>query len=187
MGVQAAAMFAALASCCAALWLVVRRSGPSAIGRVEAACRLADDGLGPSDALVLQMLAVALRKGASIPCALDAVGDVAGGLSGDALCRVSQALYRGVLWDDAWRVGDDVGLPVCRLIGEGLRDSWEHGSSPVRGLELAVQCADRDARHAIEQGAAALSVRILLPMALCFLPAFVMIGVVPTAMSLIGG
>ena len=32
-----------------------------------------------------------------------------------------------------------------------------------------------------------MSVRILLPMALCFLPAFVVIGVVPTAMSLIGG
>jgi hypothetical protein len=54
-------------------------------------------------------------------------------------------------------------------------------------LELTVQRADRDARHAIEQGAAGLSVRILLPMALCFLPAFVVIGVVPTAMSLIGG
>ena len=76
---------------------------------------------------------------------------------------------------------------MCRLIREGLRDSWEHGSSPVRGLELTVQRADRDARHAIEQGAAGLSVRILLPMALCFLPAFVVIGVVPTAMSLIGG
>lgn len=187
MGVQAAAAFAVLASCCVSLWLMLRWAGPCAIGRIEAARRFADDGLRPSDALVVQMLAVALRKGASVPCALDAVGEVTGGLAGDALCTVSQRLCRGVSWDDAWQVGDDDGISVCRLIREGLRDSWKHGSSPVRGLELAVQCADRDARHAIEQGAAALSVRILLPMALCFLPAFVVIGVVPTAMSLIGG
>ena len=187
MGVQAAVAFAVLASCCVSLLLMLRRSGPCMIGRIDAARRLADEGLRPSDALVVQMLAVALRKGASVPCALDAVGEVTGGLTGDALCTVSRRLCRGTSWDDAWRIGDDAGISVCRLIREGLRDSWEHGSSPVRGLELTVQRADRDARHAIEQGAAGLSVRILLPMALCFLPAFVVIGVVPTAMSLIGG
>ena len=95
MGVQAAVAFAVLASCCVSLLLMLRRSGPCMIGRIDAARRLADEGLRPSDALVVQMLAVALRKGASVPCALDAVGEVTGGLTGDALCTVSRRLYRG--------------------------------------------------------------------------------------------
>lgn len=187
MGVEIVPVYAALAAWCVTLWWLLRRAGPSASYRVRACGRPADAGVRPGETLVLQMLAVALRGGASIPYALESVGVAVGGAQGKVLCSVSAALCRGCAWQDAWRSAGEGRLPVCDLIGGGLRDAWEHGSSPVQGLELAVRRADREVDHAIREGAAALSVRILLPMGLCFLPAFVAVGVVPTAMSLMMG
>ena len=187
MGVEVVPVYAAVAAWCVALCHLLRWVGTYRIDRVRAAMRPADGGVRPSDALMLQMLAVALRGGASIPYALEAVGTAVGGPQGRVVCAVSSALCRGVAWRDAWLVDGDDCPPVCVLIAEGLRDAWEHGSSPVQGLQLAVERADRDADHAMREGAAALSVKILLPMGLCFLPAFVATGVVPTAMSLMAG
>ena len=50
-------------------------------------------------------------------------------------------------------------------------------------LEAAIEQLDWDERARIEQSAAKLSVRLLLPTGLCMLPAFVAIGVVPAVMS----
>ena len=74
--------------------------------------------------------------------------------------------------------------------GAGLRDafasSWHSGASPVERLETAVEQLDWDERSQIEQAAAKLSVRLLLPTGLCFLPAFVAVGIIPAVMSFVG-
>ena len=46
-------------------------------------------------------------------------------------------------------------------------------------LESAIEQLDRDERAAIERNAAKLSVKLLMPTGLCFLPAFVLVGVIP--------
>ena len=50
-------------------------------------------------------------------------------------------------------------------------------------LETAIEQLDWDERSRIEQSAAKLSIRLLLPTGLCMLPAFVAIGVIPAVMS----
>ena len=56
--------------------------------------------------LVLEMLAVAIRRGASIPHALIVVGRIVGGDFGEGLSSVGGALNQGVDWDQAWPSGD---------------------------------------------------------------------------------
>lgn len=60
--------------------------------------------------LVLEMLAVAIRRGASIPHALIVVGRIVGGDFGEGLSSVGGALNQGVDWDQAWPSGDDIAL-----------------------------------------------------------------------------
>lgn len=131
--------------------------------------------------LVLEMLSVAIRQGSSIPRALIAVGDIAAGDFGAGLRSAGEQLNRGIPWNDAWP--DDGDLAVVR---DAFASSWHSGASPVERLETAVEQLDWDERSQIEQAAAKLSVRLLLPTGLCFLPAFVAVGIIPSVMSFVG-
>lgn len=77
--------------------------------------------------------------------------------------------------------GADPGL--FAILEAALEPTWTHGASPVEPLRLAAERIDRDERDGIERAAGKLSVHLLLPCGLCFLPAFVFIGVVPAIAS----
>jgi hypothetical protein len=149
---------------------------------------------------MLRMLQVALRQGASIPRALEVVGSVAGDDCGRRMREAGKALGRGASWHDAWCVAladegesgkgkkrdrkrGDRPEAVLTLICAVLESSWAHGDAPGVRIETAIEQSDRDERAAIERGAAQLSVKLLMPTGLCFLPAFVFIGVVPAVAS----
>lgn len=69
------------------------------------------------------------------------------------------------------------------LIADCLEDAWIHGSSPMERLRLAVEECESTERSAIEQAAARLSVQLLAPTGLCFLPSFILIGIIPAIAS----
>lgn len=135
--------------------------------------------------LIVSMLDVALKQGASIPHALAVVGQVSGGEIGRGMAQAGSALLRGSSWRDAWvvqRASESAGEAFA-LICEALEPSWAHGDMPSVRLEAAVERLDADERSAIEQAASRLSVRLLMPSGLCFLPAFVFVGIVPSIIS----
>lgn len=156
--------------------------------------------------LGLHMIIVALRSGASIPRALTAVGEVLPGGCGLWLCAVSDALLAGDTWHEAWSPVyvhttqiDSVGKSGMKLVeGEqiasssilakwlmsALCESWCYGSSPVPVLLALSSHYERTMANAARQETSRLSVRLLLPVGLCFLPSFICIGIVPTVMSL---
>ncbi|WP_137655623.1 type II secretion system F family protein [Bifidobacterium moukalabense] len=135
----------------------------------------------PPIPLILEMLAVAIRQGASIPHALTAVGRIVGGDFGAGLASAGNALNQGADWSQAWPAGDDLAL-----VRDAFASSWSNGASPLNRLDAAVEQLDWDERSRIEQSAAALSIRLLLPTGLCFLPAFVVVGVIPAIASFLG-
>lgn len=138
--------------------------------------------------LTLRMLHAALLQGSSIPTALVAVGQSAHGDVAQALRLAGSALIGGTTWREAWIVAtrSESGAACSHsamLIANCLEGAWRHGSSPTQQLTLAAQRFDQDERSAIKQAASRLSVRLLGPTGLCFLPAFILIGVVPTVAS----
>ena len=140
----------------------------------------------PSPTLVLGMLAVVIRQGASIPAALDEVGTVVGGGLGQQLRRAAESLRRGHPWRETGmlpRAGVGTPRPWTPQQRSITAASWLHGSSPVERLQVAIERWDADERATIERHAAGLSVRLLMPTGLCFLPAFIGIGVIPCVVS----
>ena len=128
--------------------------------------------------LILEMLSVAIRQGASIPRALIAVENIVEGEFGGGLRSAGERLNSGMPWNEAWPDDDD-----CAVVRDAFSSSWSSGSSPVNRLATAIEQLDWDERSRIEQSAAKLSIRLLLPTGLCMLPAFVAIGVIPAVMS----
>lgn len=139
----------------------------------------------PSMTLILEMIAVAIRQGASIPRALLSIGELLDDSQGQYLRHVGKSLNSGYTWHDAWMDFSDDGTlqEEMRVVCDALEDSWLSGSSPLGRLQSASDGVAAFERSQIEQGASRLSVKLLIPTGLCFLPAFICIGVIPSIAS----
>lgn len=174
-----------LAACCMAAAVLM------ATGRAGRERRVDHDECftwNPTVALMLELVCAALEQGASIPRALETVGRACSPRLGQCCAQVAQALARGVPWEDAWDVEE--GTPTdgaMALLRDTLRRSWTDGAGAVGQLRTAIDLADTRERMGIERAASRLSVSLLLPTGLCFLPAFLCIGVVPAIISFTRG
>lgn len=152
-------------------------------------------GTGPEaaldDVLVIDLVAAALRTGAPIPRALQAVGAVCGS---ERLQRTGALLLLGAAWEEAW--GDPAewreGPPLPHaVLGRTLEPAWRDGANPVPLLQRAAATLQARRDRAAREAAGRLGVRLVLPLGLCHLPAFIAIGVVPVLLStgaaLLGG
>lgn len=136
--------------------------------------------------LVVELLRVAVAQGISIPLCLIAVGDTIGGDSGAQLTAVGAKLNHGCRWQEAWRAAANLGTEASALLEvleDALEPSWTHGVSPVERLKLTAEQLGQEELSDIERKAGRLTVRLLVPTGLCFLPAFVCIGVIPAIAS----
>lgn len=128
----------------------------------------------PDATIVLALMRAAIRSGVAIPRALQGVGEA---LQSACLTRAGTLLLLGAEWDEAWRsaVPDSAEAAVCRA----LEPAWRDGADPLPLLERAAETwqARRDRRA--REAAARLGVRLVLPLGLCYLPAFVLVGVLP--------
>ncbi|MGV8976814.1 MAG: type II secretion system F family protein [Cellulomonas sp.] len=133
--------------------------------------------------LLLDLLDMAVTAGAGVPRALEAVGEAVGGADGERLARVSVELILGAQWSAAW-AGTPDGL---RPVAECLEAAWVHGAAPGPALRARAGVVRRDRRRAAREAAGRLGVHLVLPLGLCFLPAFVLLGLVPVMVSLASG
>lgn len=134
--------------------------------------------------VVLELLDVATRSGASVPRALGVVGRAIGGADGRRLERVANALTLGASWQAAW--GDDRETRL-RHVRQALRGAWEHGAAPGPSLRAAGERVRRGSAARAREAAGRLGVQLVLPVGACLLPAFVLVGLVPVLLSLARG
>ena len=179
-----------LTACCVAS-LVMIRSEPvrrSMVPQTAHDCGHLEPVMKVSSVLVLHMVVVAIRQGSSIPSVLHTIGEILGGPLGEGMVSVARRLCQGSSWEQAWSgVADDSSREGSARIMESLRQalggSWRHGQSPIGALEASIDRIQAEQKSSIEQEAARLSIRLLLPTGLCFLPAFILIGVIPAIVS----
>jgi pilus assembly protein TadC len=169
------------------LAVLVARPGarrPAAAGRRPPRTALREGtggGAGVDGVTVLELLAVAVEAGASVPHALASVGAALGGASGADLARAGSALLLGASWPAAWTHAPDLGRQL-----DGLAASWTTGAACGPILRASAAALRQRRERAAQEAAGRLGVRIVLPLGLCFLPAFVLAGLVPVLLSLAG-
>ena len=137
--------------------------------------------------MALDLLAACLAGGAVPSAAAAVVAAAVGGPVGARLSSVGAALRVGTSPPDAWALlggtaEDDPLAPAARVL---VRAS--DGGAPVAAVvgQLAAD-ARRTARARREQAARRVGVLVVAPLGLCFLPAFVLLGVVPVVIGLAG-
>ena len=128
------------------------------------------------------LLAVCLSAGIPVAGALGAVAEATPSPLGLRLADVA-ALYR--LGAEPRRAWADAPPPLARL-GRVLVRAGESGASVVPALHALAGDLRAAARAATEAGVRRAGVWILAPLGLCFLPAFVCLGVVPLVLGIAG-
>lgn len=168
--------------------LAVALTGPAVLERLEpAAARREGERLVADLPLVLDLLAACLAGGASLAGAAAAVARAVPGPCGSRLQAVCDALEVGSPPAEAWQRlaadrPDDPLAAAARFLGR-----CAEGGTPAAA---AVGRLAREARAvsaaAGERAARRVGVVAVAPLGLCFLPAFVLVGVVPVVLGLVG-
>lgn len=134
--------------------------------------------------LAADLLAAALRAGAPVDRAASAVAEALGGPLGERLGRTARSLRLGGAPAEAWEHLSGV-AGAERLVAAAVRSSASGGALAGALVRLADDLrADRTA--AVEAAARRAGVLIVLPLGLCFLPAFVLAGLVPVVVAVLG-
>lgn len=169
----------------ALLWLKRRdaraRSTPPAppsreVGQAE------EDSAPLDTALYLDLAAAMLSAGLPLPALLKELGELDSGRFSPYLRWVALKLGAGATWAQAWGGQTPQAL-------EGVRDALGLGlETGAPSAELLTVLADRQRRHRqrqLEKSAARLGVKLVVPLGLCSLPAFICLGVLPVLIAMI--
>ncbi|MCL2850483.1 MAG: SurA N-terminal domain-containing protein [Micrococcales bacterium] len=136
----------------------------------------------PDPVLLLALLDAAVGAGAPVPRALQAVGAAVDGEVGDALATVGGRLILGAPWSEAVAAAPN----ALRDQLDPLGAAWSAGAAPGPLLRQACERLVRERRDLVRVAAGRLGVRLVLPLGLCLLPSFVLLGLVPVVLSLAG-
>lgn len=134
--------------------------------------------------LAADLLAAAMRAGAPVDRAVTAVAESLGGPLADRLGRVGRTLLLGGTPEEAWAHLTPV-AGADRLVAAAVR-SARSGAALAGALARLADDLRADRVVAAETAARRAGVLIVLPLGLCFLPAFILAGLVPVIVAVLG-
>lgn len=133
--------------------------------------------------LVADLLAACLSAGATVSASLRAAGTAS--FEAAALCRpVAERLEAGSSPRDAW--AEWAQRPDLAAIARACVRAADTGAATTQELRRAGDRARARRRAELAQRAQRAAVWAVLPLGICFLPAFVLVGIVPFALGLLG-
>jgi Flp pilus assembly protein TadB len=135
--------------------------------------------------LAADLLSSCLRAGLSPFSAVDAVALAMTGPLADEFTHVATAIRLGADARAAWsRFLHDDQLAV---FGRAMVRVWDTGSPLADALDRLADDARQRRRGEVDRRAKAVGVKAAAPLGLCFLPAFILVGVVPLVAGAVGG
>jgi Flp pilus assembly protein TadB len=157
-------------------WVWIGRSEPAAARRR----RRATDRELPA---LVHLLATALESGCAVGDGLGLVCDALPGPAARLLGSVPARLALGVRPEGAWQpVLDDAQLAP---LGRAMVRAHRSGSSVTHEVARLADELDRRTHTRVEERARAVGVKAAVPLGLCLLPSFLLIGVVPLVVGLL--
>jgi len=127
--------------------------------------------------IAVDLLAACLRGGTPWSEAIEAVAEAVGGPLGEELQGVAVQIRLGADPALAWlTLAEEPTLaPLARTVVRAVRS----GAPPAASLTRLARDQRRAARSAAAARARVAGIKALLPLGTCFLPAFVLLGIVP--------
>jgi Flp pilus assembly protein TadB len=158
------------------VWVWIGRSEPASVRRRR------ETAAGELPGLV-HLLAAALESGCDVAEGLRLVCAALPGPAAEMLAGVPARLTLGVAPELAWRpVLDD---PTIAAVGRAMVRAHRSGASVAQEVGRLADDLDRRSRLQMEERARTVGVKAAVPLGLCLLPSFLLIGVVPLVAGLL--
>jgi Type II secretion system (T2SS), protein F len=145
--------------------------------------------MAPDPALLLDLIGAMLDAGASLEQAVAILAETTDPQTAGRLTAVTGALSLGMPWAAAWHLAipADTGNEgqTLVLLRDALTFAGATGAPSSSILYARAMQLRRRRNREAEKRAAALGVRLVIPLGACALPAFVCLGVVPVLLSLL--
>ncbi len=135
-------------------------------------------------AMMLELIGAMLDAGAGLGRSLELVAMVAAAEFSVPLRPVVSALAIGADWETAWH-SSGIRSPKLIVLRDALGFAALTGAPSSAILYAQAARIRREHFRAAEKQAAALSVRLVIPLGLCSLPAFLCLGVAPVLLALL--
>lgn len=160
-----------------ATWVTIGRAEPPHVRRQR-------EGVRRDLPHIVTLFASSLRAGAAPPEAIEVVCDALPGAAADRLRAVGARLALGA---DPVRVWDSLaGDRELAPLGRTMARAQTTGAPVTRAVERLAEELSRSARADVEERARAVGVKAALPLGLCLLPAFLLLGIAPLVAGLLG-
>ncbi|MBG6094021.1 type II secretion system F family protein [Nocardioides luteus] len=157
-------------------WVVIGRVEPAEVRREREAAK------ADLPALV-RLLSAALSSGAAPAEALVAVAAALPGPAAARLLSAASRLHLGADPEKTWRtLVDD---PALAPLGRALARAQATGAPVATTVERLADDLTRNARAEVEDRARSVGVKAAVPLGICLLPAFLLLGVVPVVGGLL--
>jgi hypothetical protein len=135
-------------------------------------------------AMMLELVAAMLDAGCGIGRSLELVAAAASPSYRNSLRPVVAALAIGADWETSWRSSEGHSAEVLAL-RDALGFAALTGAPSSAILYAQAAWMRRERFRAAEKRAASLSVKLVIPLGLCSLPAFICLGIVPVLLALV--
>lgn len=132
---------------------------------------------------VVHLLATALESGCDVQEGLRLVGDALPGPATRFLGTVPERLALGMTADAAWRPVLD--RPELAPLGRAMVRAHRSGAPVTEEVARLADELDRGTRARVEDRARTVGVKAAVPLGVCLLPSFLLIGVVPLVVGLL--
>jgi pilus assembly protein TadC len=163
-------------------WPVATAVGALLLGRLEPrSVRRRREQLISDAPQALELMATGLATGMPVRLAGRVVADAFDSAVGEDLGRVLALVDLGVSDAEAWRTLRD--HPQLGPAAQELSRSVESGTMMVEALRRHAAAAREARRTSLVIRARSVGVRSVLPLMICFIPSFLLLGVVPTVVS----
>ncbi len=136
-------------------------------------------------ALFADLVAGGMSAGLRFPAALRLAGHTCGAELRAVTDEVAAALDAGLQAQVAWSPG--MGDPSLAMVARACRRTADSGAGNAAELVRIARRLRAERRSEAERRAATVAVWLVLPLGACFLPAFVLLTVVPIVVGLLAG
>lgn len=125
----------------------------------------------------LELIAACVEAGSPPAVAIDVVAGVVAPTTRDYLTRISARLRIGVPAAEAWLA--EVDHPVWGGVARDLARTAKSGTAVESALRVHAEEMRRRSHEQATRAARAVGVKSVMPLMICFLPAFIAVGIVP--------
>ncbi|MEW9527621.1 type II secretion system F family protein [Microbispora sp. NPDC049125] len=130
----------------------------------------------------VDLVVAGLRAGRPVSAAVETAAEAVGGPLGQRLASVGAQVRLGAGPETAWAAV--AGDPSLAALGRTMIRAVESGAPVAEVLTRVADDARQAARAASAAAARKVGVQVVAPLGLCFLPAFVFLGIIPVVAAL---